>query len=82
MLAVEETSSSLMVGVVDVVVIGDIETRAVERRLATPTREVFALYNGAPESVNVDCVLYVILRFPGITELFDVPTRAVTGFVP
>jgi hypothetical protein len=63
----------------------DVDKRAVGAVLdRIPTREEFALYNGAPESVNnVFCCAAepVIVRFPVITVLSKVLTRAVVVFV-
>ena len=71
----------MITGVVSPEDIGLAEIRADVRRLLVPTRAAeFGLYNEFPESVNVLCVVDVFVRFPIITELLDVPTRAVTGF--
>lgn len=84
----EETSSSVMTGVVAVPVRADVDKRIPElgeRRVATLTRAVpLALYKDLPESS------IVLVWFPdkalvvaAITVLFAVPTRAlraVTGF--
>ena len=74
-------SSWVITGVVSPEDMALAEIRADVRRLLVPTRAAeFGLYNEFPESVNVLCVVDVFVRFPIITELLDVPTRAVPGF--
>ena len=77
-MVVVETSSSDITGVA--VVKPGVERRAEERRLATPTRAELglALYKSVPEYSSVFCDAYELSpRYPGITGLLSVPTRAV-----